>query len=90
MEGALLGLIATLPGLALIRKAVKDDSCRAPDTGDTCGLGGVILGGLGLSLAASGYVWGTSFGAETGWNLGSTRRDPAVALANLTLVSLQF
>lgn len=90
--GALIGAAGVLPGLLLF-KWMASQPCTAtgPNADDQCATGGALDGIVGLTIAAGGYVLGTSYGARMGWELGATPRLTAPPpAASVSLLSLQF
>jgi hypothetical protein len=91
LVGALVGMIGVVPGLLLFHVSVSAPCSATGEARDGC-LNGQFVGGfMGLAVAAVGYTMGTAFGAQQGWRLGATGRDPSpIAAATASLLSVQF
>jgi hypothetical protein len=69
MVGALVGSLAMVPGILMLRKAEGPCTAQGPNADDQCVNQKTIGGLLGIVFASGGYIAGATGGAVLGWNM---------------------
>jgi hypothetical protein len=87
--GALIGTVGILPGVAMIWKFQQP--CTDNGSDPSCSSVDALFTYVGAGLAGLGYVVGTTVGANVGWSVTATRREPSPSAGtSLPILTIRF
>jgi len=90
VAGALIGIVAALPGLVMLKGSQASCNETGSNADDKCAIAGTTAGFMGLVLGVGGYALGTTFGSRVGWQQGASPARGATMAGNINLLSVQF